>query len=103
MLTVGMPSASKLSVLYQFYKTTCQVNFCLSGCIAILAFHSFIDVFLFCWGTGGSMLSLFYKELLQQNTYVFYQNLSATKIQLWLFTIAVNLSITVIIYSPILL
>jgi|JI7StandDraft_1071085.scaffolds.fasta_scaffold88513_3 hypothetical protein len=94
-----MPSASKLPVLFQFYKTTCQVNFCLSACMAILAFHSFNDMFLLCWGTGGSLLSLLYKELLHQNTYVFYQNLSVTKLQLWLFTIAVNLSIVVIIYS----
>lgn len=94
-----MLSIAKLAVLYQFYKTTCKVNICLSVCMAILAFHSFFDMFLLCWGTGGSLLSLLYKEILHQNTYVFYQNLSATKLQLWLFTIAVNLSIVIIIYS----
>lgn len=103
MLGVIMLSIAKLAVFYQFYKTTCQVNICLSICMAILTFHSFFEVFILCWGTGGSLLSLLYKELLHQNTYVFYQNLSATKLQLLLFTIALNLSIALITYSLILL
>jgi len=84
----------KIKVLFEFYKST--LLYSISIFILFLIFSK--PFIAFFWGSIiGLLLVLFLKETNKNNDYLFYFNCGLTKVQLFGFSLILNLIITLII------
>jgi len=92
----------KVKILFEFYKSTLLFNFGFSllllyflnigsDCRAIL--HSIPFTYLF-GSFFGLLIVLFLKEINKNNDYLFYFNSNLSKLQLYGFSLIINLLIT---------
>ncbi len=89
-----MFSLRKIKVLFEFYKST--LPFSISIFLLLLTFSNPFTSFF-----GGSILGLsmilFLKETNKINDYLFYFNCGLTKVQLYTFSIFLNLLVSLIL------
>jgi len=81
---------NKLSIYWEFHKSTLLINWVFSIVIATV-----VSLWLFpvLTMTGGSLFSLFYKELSRNKDYYFYYNLGITKMELIVISMVFNIMI----------
>lgn len=90
-----MLSLRKIKVLFEFYKST--LLFSISFFILFLSFSNPYTSFF--WGGMLGLLSiLFLKETNKNKDYLFYLNSGLSKIQLYSFSLIVNLIIAMILF-----
>jgi len=78
---------STIRLLVIFYKSTLLLSTSFAAMMAIFTLLSpalFIPMFAVAFMTGGTILSLLYKELSRKHEYYFYYNLAITKTTLFL-------------------
>lgn len=85
------PPLLKLKLLFIFYRSTLMLNWSASLGFAFVVFPEFSSVLPVMLMTGGSLLSIWYKDLSRKNDYYFYYNRGLGKGQLMLFTVLMNL------------
>lgn len=81
----------KLNLLAVFYRSTLSLSASVALTIAVFGgvvhFLTFFGVALM---TGGTVISLFYKEITSAHEYVFFNNLGLSKGHLWAFCVLAN-------------
>ncbi len=78
-------SKNQISLLSVFYKSTLPISISFSAlCAALNMFDILSVLFAFgvCFLSGGTILSLLYKEISKQKEYYFFYNKGLSKIQL---------------------
>lgn len=78
-----------LRLYREFYKSTLLINWGASTALAILTMSPL--AFPIVTMTGGTLISLFYKELTAKNEYYFYYNRGISKISLMLVSFSLNM------------
>lgn len=81
----------KLKLLFIFYRSTLALNWSSSLAFAFVLFPKFSIILPVMLMTGGSLLSIWYKDLSRKNDYYFYYNRGLSKAQLMLFSVLMNL------------
>ena len=89
-----MLSLRKIKVLFEFYKSTLLYSVSI-----FILFLTFSEVYTsFFWGNIlGLSLVLFLKETRKNKDYLFYFNCGLSKIQLYGFSLFINLIVTLIL------
>ena len=75
----------KLANIIEFYKSTLTINLAFSVC------SIFFGGFAITFATIGFIASLSVKEVNNKNEYLFYNNNGITKVELWIYSFAINL------------
>ena len=91
---------NKCNNILAFYKTTLPVNLALSLCALLLA-H--LDGFVLIFMTLGFVFSLLIKEVNNKSEYFFYYNNKVTRLELWFFSLVLNLIVVLLLKLLILL
>lgn len=81
---------AKIRLMITFYMSTLTLSCCFAIVIAFLA-SPFIQSFGFALMSGGTILSLLYKEISHKKEYYFYYNMGLSKIMLFVFCAVVNI------------
>ncbi len=88
----------KFRLFAAFYKSTLTLSICFSVVFAIIAWPAFMRFFGVAFMSGGTVISLMYKEISQQKEYYFYYNRGISKIMLLISCAALNVLFGTIIF-----
>ncbi len=77
-----LPSKNKLRLLVVFYKSTLTLSIGISALMAAFSVFNIAGMLLlfgFCFLSGGTVVTLLYKELSKKHEYYFYYNKGISK------------------------
>jgi hypothetical protein len=84
---------NQLHLLWIFYKSTLYLNVVCSVLLGVINFPNVVLPFGICFASGGTVISLLYKEITRTNEYYFYYNKGLPRWVLLCTCAALNLAI----------